>query len=108
MNDLEWLSEDEAAQKGLAFDQMCRGWALGGPEFKRTLLEDHKEQETEKESERDAVEVRQMRWQRSLERALATLGRSVKEAPKQPKGADWKVAVVAHRRRTTTASNPWL
>jgi len=26
---LEWLANDKAAQDDMAFDKMCRGWALG-------------------------------------------------------------------------------
>ncbi len=55
-----------------------------------------------------APAFRQMRWKRELGRMLAVLGRSVEEAPKEAKAADWKVAIVTHMRRTTTASNPWL
>ena len=105
---LAWLSEEETAQKGLAFDKMCKGWALGGAEFKRGLLEDYEELGREGEAEADAAELRQMRWKRSLGRMLEVLGRRVEEAPKEAKGADWKVAIVTQMRRTTTASNPWL
>jgi putative transposase len=26
---LKWLSKDDGAQKEMAFEKMCRGWALG-------------------------------------------------------------------------------
>ena len=107
-NYLDWLSEEETAQKGLAFDKMCKGWALGGAEFKQGLLDDHRKLGKEIQAETDASEFRQMGWNRSLGRALAALGRREREAPKAAKAANWKVAIAAHLRRTTTASNPWL
>jgi len=36
---LDWLSADAPAQKEMAFEEMCRGWALGTKSFKRGLLE---------------------------------------------------------------------
>ena len=52
MNYLKWLSTDDAAQKEMAFEKMCRGWALGTKEFKKALLEEvENDEESEDESE---------------------------------------------------------
>lgn len=37
---LHWLSADQAARKELAFDAMCRGWALGSKDFKNAVLKE--------------------------------------------------------------------
>jgi putative transposase len=35
---LNWLTSDRAAQDEMAFDKMCRGWALGTKDFKKALI----------------------------------------------------------------------
>lgn len=37
---LQWLSSDQQTQKEMAFEKMCRGWALGTKDFKKVLIEE--------------------------------------------------------------------
>lgn len=37
---LAWLASNKTAQKEMAFDKMCRGWALGTKDFKKALIEE--------------------------------------------------------------------
>ena len=106
---LEWLTENEPAQKGLAFDRMCQGWALGSREFKQGLLREHQQrmERTVLDGETSA-ELRPLQWQAALKAGLRRLGKTLDHAQEDPKGAPWKVALATHLKTTTTASNPWL
>ncbi|MBM3854551.1 MAG: transposase [Verrucomicrobia bacterium] len=106
---LVWLQEDEAAQKALAFDRMCTGWAMGSKEFKVALIDEHKEALSDLEmTEADVAEIREAAGEKALASCLERLGQSAAEAVKQPKAASWKVAIAAHLRAISTVKNPWL
>ncbi|MGH7945837.1 MAG: transposase [Opitutaceae bacterium] len=106
---LEWLAANEPAQKGLAFERMCQGWALGSREFKQALLEEHQEKIEGRSLEREAgTEIRKRGWQAALEACLARAGKSTQAARAERKGVAWKIAIAAHLKATTTVSNPWL
>ena len=107
---LEWLAENEPAQKGLAFDRMCKGWALGSAQFKAELLAEHREKIGAKvalDGETPA-EVRALQWQVALEAGLRRAGKTRQHVEKDRKSAPWKVALATHLRSSTTATNPWL
>jgi len=106
---LEWLACNEPAQKGLAFEQLCRGWALGSREFKRGLLADHHAKLTGSSVEAEVgAEARELHWQTILEANLRRMGKNLTQAGEDPKSAPWKIALATHLRTTTTVSNPWL
>ena len=106
---LTWLHGDDRAQKTLAFDRMCQGWALGSGAFKRELVRDHLDRVARKELEAESgVELRPLHWQEVLEAGLRQTGKTLAQAATEPKGAPWKVALAAHLKSTTTASNHWL
>ena len=106
---LEWLAGNEPAQKGLAFDRMSRGWALGSREFKVGLLAEHREKLAGAALEGEvSPEIRLMQWEAALQAALRRAGKTLAATRQEPKGAPWKIALAAHLRSTTTATNPWL
>lgn len=106
---LEWLAENEPAQKGLAFDRMSRGWALGSREFKVGLWEEHREKLAGAVLDGEtSPEIRLLQWERALQTALRRAGKTLDDAHRDAKGAAWKVALATHLRATTTATNPWL
>lgn len=105
---LGWLAEDKPAQKGLAFERMSRGWALGSREFKQELVQEHHKKVAGTLDVETAAELRPLQWQAVLNAALRRVGKTLAEAKQEPKGAPWKVALAAHLKGATTASNPWL
>ena len=46
---LSWLAEDDVAKKEMAFEKMCRGWALGTKDFKKALLKELEDAQEEDE-----------------------------------------------------------
>jgi REP element-mobilizing transposase RayT len=50
LNYLKWLLADDTAQKAMAFDKMCRGWAIGAKKFKKALLEELEDAKKEDEA----------------------------------------------------------
>ncbi len=106
---LTWLSGDSAAQKAFAFEKMSKGWVLGSAEFKRALIADHKQELANLDlGETGLVELKQGLWEGSLSACLKRLGKTREEALTDRKASDWKVAIAAHLRATTTVKNPWL
>jgi len=106
---LKWLAENEPAQKGLAFDQMCRGWAIGSEVFKQDVRRKFEEKLLGEGTEATTrTEARVQAWNKELDRALARLGKSPKEVAGDAKAAPWKVAIAAHLKTVTTSSNPWI
>ncbi len=106
---LEWLAENQPAQKRLAFDRMCRGWALGTTAFKRDLVRDHRDRLAQRELDAEAAgDVKPLQWQEALAAGLHKAGKSLAEASTDRKSAPWKVALAAHLKTTTTATNVWL
>lgn len=105
---LTWLTENKAARKGLGFEKMCRGWALGSAEFKKDLARDLGEKFVRPIPERETQELRELQWESMLEACLKKLDVESAVAVRSPKGSDWKVAIAAHLRRETTATLPWI
>lgn len=107
---LSWLSENEAARKQLKFETMSKGWALGGAAFKKALAQDHRDL-LARGSEgfgRENQEALELVWAELLDRCIDTLRKKQSDSTVTRKGADWKVAIAAHLKATTTATNPWL
>jgi hypothetical protein len=74
-NYLKWLNEDNAARKEMAFNKMCRGWALGSKDFKRQLLQSEgflKEETFERlhMEGRDLAEANELIWENTLKRGI--------------------------------------
>jgi putative transposase len=106
---LKWLAENEPAQKELAFDQMCRGWAIGSEDFKQEVRRKFEEKLLGEAAEATTrKEARVQFWNKALNLALTRLGKSAKEVTADAKAAPWKVAIAAHLKTTTTSSNPWI
>ena len=101
---LAWLATDEPAQKELCFETLSRGWAIGSKDFKRELLEEIPEDKIT--GVEDALEARKLLWEKRLEELKAQF--SEEERQDRMKSADWKVAVAAQMKLTTTVSNRWL
>jgi len=97
------------AGKSKAYVSLSKGWALGSVGFKATLIHDHALAARARAWEsQGAKEIRQEQWRRELERCLRVLGKTVEDNPADLKSADWKVAIAAHLKQKTQASNGWL
>jgi len=49
-----------------------------------------------------------MQWAEVLAKALQAVGKTDEDCRRERKSAPWKIAVAAHLKRTTQASNTWL
>lgn len=91
------------------FAGLSRGWAIGSDDFRRQLIRDYDLEATSRAWETSgAQEVREAKWEMALDCVLRSLGRSAADLQHGRKGADWKVAVAAHLKRTTQAGNRWI
>ena len=106
---LGWQATEGPVGKSKAYVNMSRGWALGGAEFKRTLVKDHAlAAETRAWESTGARELREQAWAELLGRALGALGRKESDWSAGPKATAWKVAVAVFLKERSQASNPWL
>ena len=106
---LAWLSEDEPTRKKQRFDEMSRGWVIGGGEFAKALVRENRE--LTGKGRRLAAEMQEAReavWQGELARLLRKLRRKPEELLRTGKSADWKLAIAAALKERTTVTNRWL
>jgi putative transposase len=104
---LTWQAAEGPAGKNAAYISLSSGWALGSDEFKQALVRDYKLAADVRAWElEDAKEVREWRWHEALKRACDSLPAETRRS--NLKSAPWKVAVAAHLKKNTDASNGWL
>ena len=106
---LNWLQQNDEAQKQLAFERMSQDWAVGTLAFRKELLREHQHLEsTLGRKDRSVDEARQARWSEQLASCLRAVGKTSQDIGADPKGCAWKVAVASAMKTASTASNPWL
>jgi putative transposase len=108
---LQWLATDDTTQKEMAFEKMCRGWALGSKEFKKSILDDELSEKPLLQNHfegRDLIEVNELLWQRLLDQCLSALEKTPEDIKADPKSADWKVAIATVLKKQTSAQNAWI
>jgi len=104
---LAWQAEEGPAGRNAAYASLSRGWAIGGDDFKRALLEDEAVMVDARAWEGEgARQVREARWAEALQRVLQLL--PAKAQVRAYKSAPWKVAAAAYLKETTDVSNGWL
>ena len=111
---LQWLDADQQAQKEMAFEKMCRGWALGTKAFKKALIKEAAEEqdETNKKVPRydgeTLREANELRWEMALEQCMQASGKTAEDCVRDIKSAEWKIAVATALKQTTSATNVWI
>ena len=104
---LAWQLAEGSAGRSAAYVSMSRGWALGGPEFKRALLQDHTVAEESRAWERGgAREVREGKWRMVLEKLLGEV--PAETLADQRGAAPWKIRIAVAMKASTDADNRWL
>jgi REP element-mobilizing transposase RayT len=104
---LAWQAAEGPVGKSRVYVSMSKGWALGGKDFKQTLLQDQAvAAETRAWESKGVKEVREAQWQTELER----LRRQIPEAQTRDrrKSAPWKVQLALQMKDRTDARNGWL
>ena len=110
---LEWLSTNSPAQKEMAFERMCRGWALGTKPFKKRLLETEgllREGSFEalKLEGRELQEANELQWEQMLERMLQEPEKDNAAIRSEKKSARWKVGIANALKSHSSATNVWI
>ena len=104
---LSWQLAEGPTGKSKAYVSMSQGWALGGKEFKQTLLQDQAVAADARAWESIGVrEIREAQWQAALDRLLRQVPARATE--NQRKSAPWKVKLALQMKASTDASNGWL
>jgi len=105
---VEWLSEEDVERKRLGFERMTRGWAKGADDFKKSVLDDLKDDDVKKVVESEAAEMREPRWERGVVEILALLNKSEGDLKVGPKAPRWKIAVARSLREQYLAPYRWI
>ena len=106
---LAWQASEGPAGRNKAYVTMSRGWALGGGDFKRSLIKDHALAASARAWESaGAQEIKAEQWHQGLRLCLTHLGKTKAMIIGERKSAAWKVAIAAYLKQTTQVSNRWL
>jgi hypothetical protein len=83
---------------------------LGTKEFKRTLIETHREQLELREygQEKALQEAKELGWEHTLAKCRDAATAVSTDVRSSKKSAAWKIAVAARLKDITTARNQWL
>jgi len=89
--------------------QMCRGWCLGGEDFRKSLATEFSRDRSAVRLEReDLAKLDSDRWAAALDQCLGRIGKSLGDAAGSKCSADWKLAVALKLKRETSVTNRWL
>jgi hypothetical protein len=89
------------------FAQLCRGWFVGTGEGKAYLAGKIHTGEARANAEL-RKDLCQLRWEQLLKIGLDAPGKTSESCLKEPKGADWKVALGEWVKSHSGATNRWL
>lgn len=88
---------------------MCRGWCIGGADFKKALARDLVEREGELRMDQEALsQFNRVRWQMGLEKCLMSLRLVGIDPVSSINSAPWKLAIASKLKRECSVSNAWL
>ena len=87
---------------------MSRGWAKGTKESKKAITGDLKDVKLRKIVEREAANMREPLWQRSLESVLKELGKERSALSQDRKCAAWKVEAALRPRQRHLVPYSWI
>ncbi len=106
---LEWLAENEPAQKQQFFDRMSKGWVIGGATFASAMMQEHRDLAGRGPGRPDEIrKTLEAQWDELLEQELKRAGRTRLDIPSTGKSADWKLAIAAAMKARSTVTNRWL
>ena len=106
---LTWQASEGPAGRNKAYVTMSKGWALGGGDFKRTLIKDHALAASARAWEAvGAQEIKAEQWGKILASCLRHLAKDKVAPGTELKSAPWKVATAAFLKQKTQCSNRWL
>lgn len=113
-----WRSYATSLQMRLAEDpkeiealekRMCRGWCIGNKQFKQAHAKNFlAKKETLRLEKEGLADLNESHWERSLQQCLDILGETLGSAQKAKKSEQWKLAIAAKLKSTTSVKNAWL
>jgi REP element-mobilizing transposase RayT len=103
------LAGDFKEQQSRGFNELGRGWAIGTDAWKRALAREYGHRALEQDLPGDEIgDLKQQRWQSSLEGALRRHGKGEGDIAQGPKCAHWKVVIARSLRKETGAPYRWI
>lgn len=90
-------------------EAMTRGWAIGTPQWRRTLAEEFKQTKLSPEMTREESQaLTEAQWNTTLRDLARQHGVNLSRATADAKSAPWKLELAARMRESTTAGHRWL
>jgi len=106
---LDCLATDVDEQAFARFADMERGWAIGSDDWRQGIAHTQAGRLRKQALHGDDLaELREAVWEDAVTQGLARAGKTDADLRRDPRGAEWKLALAETLRRTTTATNPWL
>ncbi len=106
---LQMKVSDDSKEIEMLERRLCRGWCIGGAEFKKAYAKEFLARKETVRLEKDALaELNELHWQMALEQCLKSLGESVQSAKEAKMSAHWKLAVASRLKELTSVKNVWL
>lgn len=88
---------------------MCKGWCLGGPEFRKAVSKDFaRRPETVRLDREQLAKLNLDLWEELLERCLRALGVGEADIASGKPSSAWKLAIARKLRVESSVSNAWL
>lgn len=90
-------------------EAMTRGWAIGSPQWRRSLAEEFKQTRLSPEMPREESQAfMEAQWNARLRDLARQCCADLSRTTAEPKSAPWKLELAARMRESTTATYPWL
>jgi putative transposase len=106
---LSRLAQEGPKGQSRSSASLSRGWALGSPQFKSTLVQDHAVAALTRAWESaGAKEIRERQWAAALAAVLKHANLSLSQCAARRKSDPGKLAIAAWMKLRTQASAPWL
>ncbi len=106
---LEWCEENDSGLRDDMVRRYTRGWAVASKEYRKDLKKMLIEMEKEGSwGGEDMAELREAKWEQFMEEKLKKEGKTLDDARKEHKSAEWKVRIAGALRSQTTATNIWI
>ncbi|MBK1878924.1 transposase [Pelagicoccus mobilis] len=89
--------------------RMCRGWCIGGNEFKKAHMDEFlAKKDTVRLGKEALLELNELHWREALRKCLKQLGFREEDAASASKSVDWKLAIASKLKESTSVKNAWL
>ncbi len=109
LNRLTMKASDDPSGIETLEKRMCRGWCLGGKDFKIAIVKDLISNGEAVTLEKEELgDFNRTQWELMLEGCMNALGKTKEDILRDDKSAAWKKAIASKMRRRSSVTGSWL